>query len=461
MKPLWPGLTIVLALSGAAAFAQAPSDLPLTLADLEKIALENNPTLAQAASQIEAARGRANQAGLFPKPVIGYAADEFAFRGGTGRGKQGAFIEQTVPLGGKLSSSRAIFANEAVEAEANLDAQHLRVLNSVRSLYYEAVVAARRVHVRERLAQLTEEAVRVSTQLYNTGAADKPDVLESEIEARETRLALDAARNQQYHTWLSLVTMIGQPGLKLRSLAGELDMSPPELDRDAAVAALLKDSPQLRRARAQVDRAAALADRADREIFPDLLLRVGADYDRERSGTASGVAGQPVGWEGAVSAGISIPLFNRNQGDRAAARANLSLSRAEVQRVELALRSRLSGVFEAYLTALRMVDEYGKEILPRAEQAYQLYLDKFQQMAAAYPQVLIAQRTLFQTSERYLAALEEAHVAAVQIQGLLLVDGLDAPPMPGEMAIGSGASELPGAVRSGELPVSVRPPGRE
>jgi cobalt-zinc-cadmium efflux system outer membrane protein len=132
-----------------------------------------------------------------------------------------------------------------------------------------------------------------------------------------------------------------------------------------------------------------------------------------------------------------------------------------VQRVELALRSRLSGVFEAYLTALRMVEEYGEEILPRAEQAYRLYLEKFQQMGAAYPQVLIAQRTLFQTSDRYLSALEATRVAAVQIQGLLLVDGLDAPPTPGEAAMGLSASEIPGAVRSGELPVSVRPPGQE
>ena len=41
-----------------------------------------------------------------------------------------------------------------------------------------------------------------------------------------------------------------------------------------------------------------------------------------------------------------------------------------------------------------------------------LYLDRFREMAAAYPQVLIAQRTLFQTTGRYLSALEEAHRAA-------------------------------------------------
>jgi cobalt-zinc-cadmium efflux system outer membrane protein len=458
LRRLAPAL--LLGLATASGIAQSPSEKPLTLAELEKIALEKNPTLAQATAQVDAARGRAKQAGLLPKPVLGYSAEEWAFQSGTGRGKQGVFIEQAIPLGGKLSSSRSIFQKEGIEADATLDAQRLRVLNSVRSLYYEAAVAARRVHVRERLAQLTDEAVKVSEQLYNTGAADRPDVLESEIEARETRLALDAARNQQYHTWLSLATMVGQPDLKLRPLAGEVDTSPPELDREAAVAALMRDSPQLRRARAQVERAAAIVTRADREVFPDLLLRVGADYDRELLDTGPD-AGQRVGWEGSVQAGFSIPLFNRNQGDRAAARAELSRAKAEVQRIDLALRSRLSGVFEAYLTALRMADEYGKEILPRAEQAYRLYLDKFQQMAAAYPQVLIAQRTLFQTSERYLSALEQANVAAVQIQGMLLVDGLDAPPAPGEITTGIGASELPGAVRSGELPISVRPPGQE
>jgi hypothetical protein len=110
---------------------------------------------------------------------------------------------------------------------------------------------------------------------------------------------------------------------------------------------------------------------------------------------------------------------------------------------------------------LRSADEYRVEILPRAEQAYRLYLDRFREMGAAYPQVLIAQRTLFQTAGRYLSALEEAHRAAIQIQGLLLVDGLEAPPVPGEGATGVRAGDLPGVVRSGELPVAVRLPEKE
>jgi cobalt-zinc-cadmium efflux system outer membrane protein len=437
--------------------AQTPVEAPLTLAELERIALEKNPTLVQANDEVEAAKGRAKQAGLLPNPTVGYSADEFAFRAGEGRGKQGVFVEQRLPLGGKLGLSRAVFEQEVREAEANREAQRLRVVNSVRSLYYEALIAQRRVGIREDLARLSQEAVDVSRQLVNVGAADKPDLLESEIEAREANLALVDSRNQRYHTWLALATMVGEPGVPLRVLVLGEETVLPELNRDREVARLLSDSPQVLASKARIERADLSLRRARRENVPDLFLKGGSHYDRERNAET----GRAVGWEGFIEAGISIPLFNQNQGNIAAARAQLERARAESKRVELALRGQLSGIFERYLTSLRSADEYRAEILPRAEQAYRLYLDRFREMGAAYPQVLIAQRTLFQTAGRYLSALEEAHRAAIQIQGLLLVDGLEAPPAPGEGTMGVRAGELPGVVRSGELPVAVRPPEKD
>ncbi len=54
---------------------QAPLQ-SLTLDDLQSMALANNPTLAQAAARVQAARGRWVQAGLHPNPKIGYMADD-------------------------------------------------------------------------------------------------------------------------------------------------------------------------------------------------------------------------------------------------------------------------------------------------------------------------------------------------------------------------------------------------
>jgi outer membrane protein TolC len=43
----------------------------LALDDLERMALQGNPTLAQAAAAVDASRGKALQAGLYPNPTIG------------------------------------------------------------------------------------------------------------------------------------------------------------------------------------------------------------------------------------------------------------------------------------------------------------------------------------------------------------------------------------------------------
>src|SRR6266478_5624953 len=72
------------------------------LKDLEKMASEHNPTLAQAQREIEAARGQKLQAGLYPNPTVGYKGDEI--RGGSyGGGEQGFFVQQPIILGGKLA----------------------------------------------------------------------------------------------------------------------------------------------------------------------------------------------------------------------------------------------------------------------------------------------------------------------------------------------------------------------
>ena len=60
-----------------------------------------------------------------------------------------------------------------------------------------------------------------------------------------------------------------------------------------------------------------------------------------------------------------------------------------------------------YRDAQVTVERYQQRILGQAQQSYDLYLRRFREMAAAYPQVLIAQRTLGQVRAEYVRALVE------------------------------------------------------
>ena len=406
---------------GASLVAQTS---PVTLAHVEKRALANNPTLAQAQSQIETARGLADQAGRWPNPSIGYTAEEVSNSATIRGGEHGFFVEQVFPLGGKLRLSRAIYEREADAAEAVNEAQRLRVLNAVRGLFYAALAAERRVEVRERLADLTTEAIGVSAQLANVGAADQTDLLESEIEAQRARLALVEAQSDQRRVWSILAQVVGDPSLTRQPLAGDLEADAGVPDEATVLDRLLRDSPEIRAADARVERARAALARERKEPVPDLVVRAGPRYNRELLDPGP----RPVGWEAFADVGVTIPLFDRNQGGVRAAQAELVRAEEDRRRVELALRARLSDVFERYAVARARAETLGSEIVPRAARAHELLLARYQEMAAAYPQVLIAQRRMLQATDEYLEAVAARWREAVLLDGLLLEGGLDAPP---------------------------------
>jgi outer membrane protein, heavy metal efflux system len=398
------------------------ADGELRLEDLEQMALESNPTLAQAAANVRAATGRKHQSGLYPNPTMGATGDEVSpgpiIRGG----EFGAFVEQRIVTAGKLGLSRRVFEQEELQAEATASAQRYRVLNSVRSLYYEALGAQRRLEVQTRLARLTREAVKISKELSNVGAADQPDVLESEIEAEQAELGLAMARTALERIWRELAALVGRPSLQPAPLAGNLD-EVPKLDFEKASVVLFDESPEIKSSELTVAREEAALRRAKVEKTPDVVARGGLRYNRELLEQG----GRPVGLEGFFDVGLEIPFFNRNQGNIEAAKANLERARRDVERVRLSLRLRMARAYKQYQDSLTRVEKYRTQMIPRAQKAYDLYLASFRQMAAAYPQVLIAQRNLFQLHEHYISDLITTWQSAVEITGLLLTGGLEAP----------------------------------
>lgn len=397
--------------------APADPDVPVySLEDLERRALEKNPAFAAADAAIRAAEGRRLQGGLLPNPVIGVEAEEIPISGDhEDDGKVGVFVSQEIPLGGKLRRNREVLAREVDQARIRAEAQRNRLLAQVRGLFYRTLAAQHRVEVRERLAGVTREAVEITKQLYNVGAADTADQLAVENEASLEEAALAAARIDLDGLWAALQSAVGDPDLQPGRIGGSLEEGLPELDREEQRRQWLSQSPALREAEAEVARAEAALARAKGARAPDLEFEGGV-LDRrgdERPG------GPDLGREGFAQLGFRVPLFNRNQGGIAAAEADLARARLSAERVRLGLESGFAGAFSRYRQAAGQSRTYREAVLPRARTAYQQYLEHYRQMTAAYPQVLISQRTLFQAEESYLRSLERAWEAVIGIQSLL------------------------------------------
>ncbi len=406
---------------------QASTQNGLTLVELEQMALSNNPTLAQAAAEIRAATGRKLQGGLYPNPTIGYQGEQI--RGGNqGGGEQGFFVSQDIVLGGKLGLNRRVLEQEKKQAEAEAEEQHLRVINGVRIFYYQALAAQEMVDLRRKLSKLAEDAVQTSHQLGNVGQAEQPDVLQSEVEGEQAELAVVAAEQNQLRAWRALAATVGKPEMPLTHLVGNLE-DLPEDNPDQWLQAIVQESPAVKIAELGVLKAEASLARAKREPVPDLRLRGGLQQNRE----LDAITNRPIGLRGFAEVGVQIPIFNRNQGNVQASRADVERAQQEVQRIQLVLRERSAALLQNYMTSRSTVERYRNHVIPRAQNAYKLYLKSYGGMAAAYPQVLISQRTLFQLQTDYIAALENLWGNSIALKGFLLTDGLEAPSRAGGM----------------------------
>jgi cobalt-zinc-cadmium efflux system outer membrane protein len=431
---VWPTELVAQTVPAADTQRRPAQDTPaaepgLTLEQLQEMALANNPTLAQANAGVRASAGRSRQAGLWPNPTIGYSGDEI--RGGSyGGGEQGAFIQQNVILGGKLGLDRKIFDAEGKQAAAEADEQRLRVENGVRIAFYQSLAMQAMVKTRARLRDIAKDAAETTRQLFNVGQADEPDVLEADVEADQDDLAVITEQQEQQRAWSVLAAVVGKPDLALAQLQGDLEKLP-EVNAEQILQTILRDSPAVKIAQLGVTRAEAESTRAQHESVPDLFLRAGYAYSFEQ---LDGVMPpKAVGSEAFAGVGVNLPIFNRNQGNIAAADADRERAKLEVERVGLVLRQMAAPIVQNYASSRAIAERYKSRTLPNARKAYELYLVKYHEGAAAYPQVLIAQRTLVQLETSYINSLENVWISAVALQGLLVTDGLDLPAAPGEM----------------------------
>jgi outer membrane protein TolC len=219
------------------------------------------------------------------------------------------------------------------------------------------------------------------------------------------------------------MTVIANPGLSMGGVTGGLDTELPEIGEEQLLDSILKESPAIKIAQANVARAEAAVSRARVENIPNLELKGGLQQNSEAIGPTRG----KVGLQGFAEIGVELHIFDRKQGSVQAARADVERARLELQRVSLSLRDRTSNIYRDYQNAKIVAGRYGNEILPRARQAYGLMVQRYGLTLASFTQVLNLQRTLFRLETDYIAALENLKTNAVILQGFLLSGGLDLP----------------------------------
>lgn len=394
-------------------FAQPDSKLKvLSLSDVEQLALQHNPTLVEAALQIEGSRAKAQQAKLWPNPVVGYTAEQIGQNGTAGE-FQGGFIQQEIITAHKRRLSAAKYSQQAQTAEFKAMGQQLKVLNGVRLGYYQVVAINRMVALRKALLDNATEEYRTTLEEHNIGRKDKAEVLLAQNNVNKARIEFQREKNHYDMMWRELAALVGAPDLPASRLSDDLEPQGSPLDYQSSLQRILSDSTEVLVARSHVAFEEISLKRERVEPIPNITVRGSAGYNAIEKQTVAG-----------VQVSMPIPVWNQNQGTIRQVRADLERSLAAVRRVELSLQKRLAGRFNEYQDALVLVQVYQKENLPNARQAYEVYLDQYKKRRIPWPEVIRLHRNWIMVQVEYTRSLLELRQQEVVITGLLSVDGL-------------------------------------
>jgi cobalt-zinc-cadmium efflux system outer membrane protein len=248
-----------------------------------------------------------------------------------------ASLAQPIEIAGQRGLRRAAAARVAERFDAELALAGLALQRDVSLAYHAVLVTERRHQLGARLRALSEQALSVAQRRLGAGEATSIDVRVAEADAARARALELAAENELRSERLELALVTGWPADTPPLLAPDLTRTerPPTLE--TLLDAQRAEHPEVMARQAAMREASAEVELADRRAWPSPTFAL--SFAREAS------VGEAVNYVALGSVALALPLWSRNDGERAQTRAAQALASAEQT---LALRERRARLMQAH-----------------------------------------------------------------------------------------------------------------
>ena len=391
---------IVLSTLSPRAVDARPITLPEALA-----AVEGSPTLAVAASDVEAAAGNADQAGTYTyNPTVSVAAGP-AFGMGMRVYDMQASIAQVIELGGKRSKRRRVAIAESDAATERLAAARNELVAEVRRAFLVALVAQSRVVVTTDNEVAARELQAAAQERVRVGAATQTEVNVAVAGLGRAIAAKKAAERDLLLARQALGDALGVVGTDLDPVGIIPTFPAPPTDEQALVTAALS---------ARRDLVAAERTRAARAADVD-LANAQATPDPELSVTWSRDAiDQANAFVGGIS--LALPLWNRNQGNRRAARAALKRAGIELDALRREVERDVRTAARRYRSATDAVASFDEQVVGTLAENLKLARETLAAGKLGLLELNAVRRDLVDSQLAYLDTLVEATEARAALE---------------------------------------------
>ena len=314
----------------------------LSLDDAITQAIESRASLKAENERIAAARGLEKQASLRQNP-------EFLFQNENLRPGQTytrdvdtvAYVIQPLDFMGKRTHRMEATREGVVRTQGEYDLARVQLINSVKLAYWTARGAHEvREVLRESVANF-QKTVDYHAARFSVGAIAEQDLLRVRLESERLKISANLAVVEADRATMALFKEMGRPVVRDVVLTEPLE--PADNFREATLDEVLAQRSEVKLARA------SLAESTAKESLEAVLARpdlsVFAGYKRtELPDTTYGVNTIIAGFQ------ITLPVINRNQGNREAAGAEVRRRQQLVAGAEADVRAEYESALQEYRT---------------------------------------------------------------------------------------------------------------
>ncbi len=412
-RGVYPLLCILYILSFLMAAAITSAE-DMSLHELISEALKNNHDILMAESKWKTSNFRIPQAKSLPDPMlmIGYQNEGWRrYTYGEMSGAQWMFsASQMFPFPGKLSLKGEMAERDSESLMASYEAQRLKVVSTVKELYYDLFLAYREIDLIRGRTALFSRIEDAALARYSAGMAPQQEVLMAQTEKYMLLEKEEMLKQKIQSIEAMLNTTIGRDVNSPLGRPGEIASTTFAYSMDESLKMAYENSPELKSKEKMIAAAEARVSLAEKEYYPDFTLTASL-FKRARDFEDM--------WS--LTTTINIPIFYKTKQRQAVYEAKSFLSEAvhEREAIKFMLSSGIRDNYSMIKTAERLMDLYKNGLIPKTYQDFELALSGYVTGKIEAITVINRLKALLEFETLYWRQFVERERAIARIESLM------------------------------------------
>jgi cobalt-zinc-cadmium efflux system outer membrane protein len=376
---------------------------PLTLAQLEEIALAINPALKAADAEIKKNQADLRIAKQYQNPELeGLVSSQKGLENGTYATGYTIALSQPIEWPGRRVKKQEAARFGIDAAQNKLTQEQLNVRARCREIFYRVLAGEQRLKNAAENQESAKKLLDLAEKRVSLGESRPIELIKARVEFLTLEREYDKDKVLLAGNRQVLRQFLGEKLPTDFTLAGERETLEPLIPLKLWQEAAFGAHPLLAAQTAQVRQAESNLGGERQAWMPDVAVKVFHTRDVDLQATGGGLS-------------FPLPLWNRKGGEVAKAAAQKSQAESELQLLKQDLATKLAEQYSLYETSRRQVQSFQTTILKEAAESLRVAQFAYEHGETGLLELLDSRRVYRATEEEYYKALLDYRLARVEI----------------------------------------------